>query len=221
MPETEIRERPIIFSGEMVRAIIEGRKTMTRRVVKPQPEHGVCGCGYSGSGFGIEDMEGACTCKPILSPYGKPGDRIWVREKHYLEPGAGPEHFGSEDWIVYAADEPGTLNGGPDESVPWRPSIHMPRWASRILLEIVSVRVERLQEITEEDAKAEGIPFDGDYWRSVVHPIKGTLKCWPTVTEAFKQLWDSINAKNCHGWDENPWVWVVEFKVLDPKGVTP
>jgi len=174
-----MKERPILFSGPMVRAILEGRKTQTRRVVKPQPAH-IPGIGTV---LNIDTITGrAC-------PYGNPGDRLWVREawahRRWMLGDASPNPT-----TVYRADGE-DLKG----CARWRPSIHMPRWASRIALEVVSVRVERLQDISEEDAKAEGIDWVIGY-RSRI-PL-------------FSALWERINGLG--SWNANHWVWVVEFK---------
>jgi hypothetical protein len=167
-----MKERPILFSGPMVRAILEGRKTQTRRIVKPQPL-----CIASGEWI----MNGSA-CK-----YGKPGDRLWVRETWWA-PRDDVRGEYKREYIKYAA----TLDGMGQPT--WKPSIHMPRWASRINLEVVSVRVERLQNISEEDARAEGI------WQPN----------WPL---SWRQLWESINGAG--SWEANPWVWVVEFKRIE------
>lgn len=171
-----MKERPILFSGPMVRAILEGRKTQTRRVVKPQPAH-IAGIGTV---LNIDTITGkAC-------PYGKPGDRLWVRETW-----DGVRLDGGGALVSYRADgdKPVTDDGR------WHPSIHMPRWASRITLEVVSVRVERLQEISEEDAMAEGVALAENYRGPVAH---------------FASLWEQINGLG--SWNANPWVWVVEFR---------
>ena len=188
---TAVKERPVLFSGPMVRAILDGHKTQTRRVVKPQPPYHAVevfdwrapdipeavkaheGCYYN-------DMDGLnfhCKC-----PYGGPGDQLWVREAFTVC---------ADNNIFYRAD------GKPDpwDGVRWKPSIHMPRLASRITLEITGVRVERLQDISEEDALAEGVT------RSALDPWNRT---------AFARLWESINGPD--SWDANPFVWVVEFK---------
>lgn len=185
-----MKERPILFSGEMVRAILEGRKTMTRRVIKPQPA-------------GEWAAPGKTAC-----PYGQPGDRLWVRETWRKTNWTDEPNRG--EWRVFwrATEKEDSRNNG-----LWRPSIHMPRWASRILLEVVSVRVERVQDISEEDARAEGVEWQNE------------RPCWvnyldredwsPTARDSFRTLWDSINAKRGYGWDANPWVWVVEFKKIE------
>jgi len=183
----------------MVRAILEGRKTKTRRVVKFD-ESGRVRLGKRC--WHIEDPNVILGC-----PYGQPGDRLWVREAWSQfaprpKPGAGvPENA----CIDYRADYSASAlrrgldsDGDPYKPPSWCPSIHMPRWASRINLEITDVRVERLQDISEDDARAEGIN----------NPL-GSL-----ALNIFPSLWDSINLKRGYGWDSNPWVWVVEFKRL-------
>ena len=197
-------ERPILFSAPMVRALLAGTKTQTRRVVKPRKDPDF-GCQMApGEIAGDENLE-------RLSPYGKPGDRLWVRETWMPDPPiddswastqwagcrdgkiAGvPERFRHPRFCNYAAD---WLHG----PVSWTPSIHMPRWASRILLEITSVRVERLQDITRGDAMAEGCPFPN--MANATSP-----RDW------YAALWEEINGGG--SWDANPWVWVLEFKKI-------
>ncbi|ENH6339276.1 hypothetical protein ABWH74_002617 [Burkholderia vietnamiensis] len=213
-----MKERPILFSGAMVRAILEGRKTQTRRVMKHQPPDDVAPItvaryhptivdrrGDEAPGpeiFGAFSDDGEWGCK---SPFGEPGDRLWVRETHLAwwkldeaNP-AGPRVFSHV--AAYAADgyelEPGEK---------WIPSIHMLRAASRITLEITDVRAERLQEISQDDAEAEGI----DFLRSVPDADE-TLD----ARGLFHCLWDGINAERGHGWEANPWVWVIEFRRID------
>lgn len=180
-----MNEHPILFSTEMVRAILDGRKTMTRRIIK----RGVVGRMMSGDQIlwpYIYDKQGKSVAVPC--PYGQPGDLLWVREAWKLSPRGN---------ALYRADP--AL--GPDSyEKGWRPSIHMPRWASRINLEVTGVRVERVQDISEDDAIAEGME---------IVPV-GTAT-W-TNRQSFSILWDKINAKRSHSWDSNPWVWVVEFK---------
>lgn len=187
-----MREKPILFSGPMVRAILEGSKTQTRRVLRVQPseETGSLSIGpYHPTAIDRHGEEqpgpetygvySSCGEFGLRCPYGQPGDRLWVREtwaKTYVRQ-AGAE------WFVYATGDNRTDYGG-----PWKPSIHMPRAASRITLEITGVRVERLGEISESDARAEGVQ---------------------SVAE-FKELWASINGLG--SWEANPWVWVVEFR---------
>lgn len=248
----EIKERPILFSAPMVRAILEGQKTVTRRPVKGgqiptegtsvpvgdrqrwsaigqrDPRYGFCVFGSTEAEC-AKELEEFAPC-----PYGKPGERLWVRETFAL---LGNEDGVCIDWNdrlikgdeqeaarIYRAscdradyglwNIPDKADWKPDTEDmlyegAWRPSIHMPRWASRILVEITEVRVERLQEITYEQAVAEG-----------VH--RGPLREWSASDEggachkypvpAFRDLWQSTGGN----WDANPWVWVVEFKQVTP-----
>ncbi len=192
--------KPIIFSGEMVRAILDGRKTMTRRVVKPQPPEGFRawhGCVDGNAAWTDHPMQGEKG--QIINakcPYGAQGDKLWVRETFMVE------HFPSapdNPRVHYRADNTAAGSGWTAAKM-WKPSIFMPRWASRITLEIVNVRVERLQEISEEDAIAEGIDL-----ASCHHAYALTIG-------AYAELWDTINEKRGYSWDSNPYVWIVEFK---------
>lgn len=200
-----MKERPILFSGPMVRALLDGSKTQTRRVVKPQPPNHMGTVRTLGDGdwqFVQDAHTLADSASTWRCPYGQPDDRLWVRETfgHFerndtLKPG---------DTIYYRAD------GECLELRPWRPSIHMPRWASRITLEITGVRVERLQDISEADAIAEGCAKNHNnyYWGG---PHKaGGLKQMATARQAYQDLWESINGPG--SWEANPWVWVVGFK---------
>ena len=201
----KIRERPILFSGPMVRAILEGRKTQTRRVVKPDPEYIL-----DGENFPDGSVDCGYVWKFPKCPYGTPGDLLWVRETWCTSPAyykwkPSDLPVGFPIWYRAEADD--------DES-RWRPSIFMPRWASRITLEIVDVRVERLKDISEKDSRAEGIfetPRDPGFESWSTH---GMRDYYATPRRAFKALWDSINAKRGYGWDTNHWVWVVEFRVM-------
>jgi hypothetical protein len=220
-----VKERPILFSGEMVRIILEGRKLQTRRVIKPQLEPKTEG-GFWWRCKEVESMvdekalrglepqwDGFAGC---VCPYGRPGDRLWVREtwaRYEPYPVMGesgklglpiadlvqPGNALWEYWrnrLVYRADSdnetPAEEDGKGAYDDHWRPSIFMPRWASRIVLEITRVRVERIQEISQEDAKAEGR-------QCVAH---------------FHETWDRLNARRGFGWDVNPWVWAIEFRRL-------
>ena len=183
-----MKEYPILFNGEMVRAYFAGLKTQTRRVVKPQPNE-------SWSIPPVEVIDGRWVSHGCVSdlkcPYGQPGDRLWGREAWRL--GA------SGKTVFYrAGGEPKSIDFYPDytryTSGRWHPSIHMPRVACRITPEIVSVRVERVQDITGADLFREGIKKGAGGFG------------------AFETLWNSINAKRGYGWDVNPWVWVVEFE---------
>lgn len=211
-----MKERPILFSGPMVRALLAGTKTQTRRVVKPQfaadavpAEMGATneqGHQISGhSGMWWCDAEGNHE-KAVRCPYGQPSDRLWVRETWKSSANVRPPI--SEPYI-YAADLGPT--GVTKWAATWKPSIHMPRAASRITLEVTSVRVERLQDISRGDAMAEGIQPDvqpGDaapLWRN--YSTGHTTIC---PIHSYRTLWELINGPG--SWDANPWVWVVEFK---------
>lgn len=187
-----MKERPILFSGPMVRAILEARKTQTRRIVKPQFSvfHSI----HADASISTNRIfRGAY--QRIRCPYGQPGDRLWVRETWKEKKRHQLSYIGLPA-IEYAAT---------GESVgPWKPSIFMTRWASRLTLEIVRVRVERLRDISEEDAMAEG-----------VYPMKGIEPSgseWESCKLGFAELWQFINGPD--SWDSNPWVWVIEFKKL-------
>ncbi|AJW97491.1 hypothetical protein BM43_3160 [Burkholderia gladioli] len=218
-----MKERPILFSAPMVRAILDGRKTQTRSIVKSSrawPIEFVGGSGDRGdpSCYGFEDPNTAqwWTLAPscavdsnqIPCPHGQPGDRLWVRET----------------WAAFDADgmhpgKPHDLRDGPWPIIAYgvakdfpkgtaRPAIHMPRWASRITLEITSVRVERLQDISEADAIAEGIEHTSDGF-SV---DEGRHFHAARARDSFASLWDGLNEARGHGWEANPWVWVIEFR---------
>jgi hypothetical protein len=209
-------ERGILFSSPMVRGVLDGSKTQTRRVVKPQPfdrsyskhDHRMAyASGRATDGDEIDGFYAYSTSSGgewrARSPYGQPGDRLWVRET-FSHLGEGS--FGIQE-IEYRADGECDPNVVPR----WTPSIHMPRWASRILLEITSVRVERLQAIGEADARAEGVTIKD---RHTVGYCAGEFL--PPSIRAYRDLWDSINGAG--SWDTNPWVWVVEFKRIDNNG---
>ena len=229
-----MKERGMIFNAEMVRALLDGRKTQTRRIVKGT-DGAVKFCkewDINGEEIfvvlgekdrtGMNPVLGAISC-----PFGAVGDRIWVRETFqgplfdydlmdsYCK---DPTPFEKPEFCVYKADgvpAPEFYDADDELHCCWRPSIHMPRWASRILLEITDVRVERLNAISEEDAEAEGIDMEAlydsqDCYDCIAdHNITGR----PTVTGAFKYLWESIYGEE--GWKSNPWVWVIEFKLVE------
>lgn len=198
----------------MVRAILDGTKTKTRRIMKPQPEknsHGLWYWSRGGNGGQLHEQHFRDLI-PSHCPYGKPGDRLWVRET-FTVVGYDEDHdqilgkAGPPDepwWGIRPKGKPSLFSG------KWRPSIHMPRWVSRINLEVVSVRVERLLDISEEDAKAEGV--NCTTCANVVDVKDG----FPSYRSAFGILWESINGPG--SWDANPWVWVVEFKRIESNG---
>ena len=238
-------ERPILFSGPMVRAILAGQKTVTRRVVTPQP-HGdgrwshivastdakKCGLWYLSvpdpSGARFTDRGREREVARVRCPHGMPGDMLWVREtwaspsKHivaydsdatcgaYLSDGGGNFVWMPHGYIVESEREHGHHNrigrrfGLKAYGGRWRPSIHMPRWASRITLRVEGVRVERLHAINDEDALREGV--------CVLDGVAGTT----TPRERFAELWDEINGKRAP-WESNPWVWRVAFSVVEVK----
>ena len=238
------RERPILFSGEMVRAILDGRKTQTRRVVSPQPTGpavmsdpladlraaGIPVDGLSREPFALwmtderNDL-GEFIEHGVCCPYGGVGDRLWVREAWY--PAFKRTEASSGVVFPSFAHPHGAPLGHPGEANPgwaplgrngnkgegWRSPIHMPRWASRLTLEITDVRVQRVQEISEADAEAEGVEhgnvagrdvdIDADVWNGAYR-------------RAFRALWSSLNAKRGYSWDSNPWVWALTFRLLSP-----
>jgi hypothetical protein len=253
-----MNDHPILMSGPMVRALLDGSKTQTRRIVKPQPtkDADLVNLRWEISPEGYQhfcrtdkwwDESGNCTDEDIITcPYGKSGDSLWVRETWQL-------HSRATDVakVVYRASErashtefhefvPVSLIGNTQPKPfqqGWRPSIHMPRWASRMTLELTEVRVERLQEITEEDAKAEGMFFT-DYGRKCFHrasPPQDVGDCpapqehhpqrdgwmWDRTTSsdqclgsarsAYWNLWNTINSAD--SWNADPWVWVLSFRI--------
>ncbi|MFN3630245.1 MAG: hypothetical protein ACK4XK_09385 [Casimicrobiaceae bacterium] len=200
-----MKERGILFSAPMVRALLAGTKTQTRRLVKPPPTHFVGGPGVIDShGKPVPRapaIDDGVLSREIVCPYGAPGDKLWVREAwavpHRYDH-LGPSNIPVEGVSLhYAATEE---RGG----LRWRPSIHMCRWASRITLEITGVRVERLQDISEADAQAEGCALacmapTGDDSGSAIYGPGG-----------YMALWESLNGAG--SWDANPWVWVLSFR---------
>lgn len=209
-----MKERPILFSAPMVRALLDGSKTQTRRIIKPHPrddafvllDHGDGWWPYrseDGESADVDNMEYPFTC-----PYGQPGDQLWVRETHR-------PIFGQTCGLIavdYRADPQVKWERMRDhaDKPKWIPSIHMRREYSRIQLEIVSVRVERLNDCIDADAVAEGCEknHNGYYWAGP-HPVSGR-KQMATAHQAYRDLWESINGPD--SWAANPWVWAVEFK---------
>lgn len=177
-----MKERPILMSAPMVRAILNGSKNQTRRAMKPDGKLRI-------------DVVSPADGGPPRCPYGIPGDRLWVREAWAPH----PQDTSTAFYRATVEAEPGF----PVWSGPWRPSIHMPRWASRITLEITRMRVERLQGISEGDAYEEGTAL----WAA--ETVRNGNK-WPNIVRAYRGLWESINGPE--SWEANPWVWVVDFK---------
>ncbi|MEM7134149.1 MAG: hypothetical protein AAF702_48105 [Chloroflexota bacterium] len=190
-----MKERPIIFSGDMVRVILDGKKTQTRRVIKPQPE-------MFNHGFPCTNNDGMITC-----PYGEAGDLLWVKENAWISPAEwckrdDATHFDYEDKarvVQYEATVPDGWAAG-EHGIKKRSSLLMPKWASRIRLKVEDVRVERVQEIINHfmDVRKEGIPATGGHGE-------------------FAWVWDKINAKRGYSWDSDPWVWVIDFSVVEVK----
>ncbi|EIV7932397.1 morphogenetic protein [Klebsiella pneumoniae] len=210
-----MKERGMIFNGEMVRAILDGRKTQTRRIMAPQPADDIERCIFPnpeaiGWKSSLRHKHGSTTAH--FCHYGKPGDRIWVRETFqgplfdydlmdsYCK---DPTPFVKPEFCVYKADgvpAPEFYDADGELHCCWRPSIHMPRWASRILLEITNVRVERLKSISDGDAIREGCST-------------ADMKSGDCVADVFARLWASIYG--AESWNANPWVWVIEFKRVE------
>lgn len=240
-----VSEQPILMSAPMVRAILAGAKTQTRRLVKPQPveNYSVIGAVRESRGWSWPRPDGQCVGLETMSelcPYGTPGDLLWVREtyalEHCVEPDQAPPHADwrptktSADpdehrWIqphYRATDPPPALSyeDSADPRVRWRASIHMPRWASRITLRVTGVRVERLQDISREDAVAEGVEWNKcpteqtqqsmDAQRAA-HRIgmAAHYEAWIDYVGGYHWLWESINGAGA--WNANPFVWVIEF----------
>ena len=195
-------ERPILMSGPMVRAILEGRKTQTRRVIKVQPVQSKTDPAVYGWGGEDGCFYATTDTDDLVCPYGVPGDRLWVRETWTV-------HFPQ---YIKDADEPTCYRADYSNKelretlLPsWRPSIHMPRARCRLVLEVTGVRVERLQAISDADALAEGV----EHLPQCVGP-------GIDHRTSYVALWDSLNAKRAP-WASNPWVWVVEFRRLDER----
>lgn len=249
----KIKEHPILFNGEMVRAVLDGRKTQTRRVMKVQPpsdEYKMCQLMDSTAREDRKNIykwhwvivEGLNIKKSDENyfnvPYGFKGDRLWLRETFVIE--SDQEYIGeveiptdrpikiestfegSKYHLIphYRATEPEpnivfSDQDSMDDRTRWKPSIFMPRWASRITLEITDVRAERVQDIIKkpQDIEAEGVHYDID--AKIIGPCEGDAG---NLIEGFSDLWNSINAKRNDGiysWESNPWVWVVEFKRIE------
>lgn len=241
-----MKERPILFSAPMVRAILDGRKTQTRRVVSHKWPH-LWNEPWYATGKVISDLptqlgafmefryrqqdepafEGSRASTLVPCPHGKPGDRLWVRETHaFIWPGDSAPDDIKDCNVQYRADTDGRSAPGawPDdershpEAPRWKPSIFMPRWASRITLEITAVRVERLQDISDDDCLAEGVESTAsDAGIRVCHVDNAHMHFFRRGS--FALLWESLNGAGT--WADNPWVWVIEFKRINPDATTP
>lgn len=226
-----MKERPILFSAPMVRAILDGSKSQTRRAVRKQfapdaepaevPATSPEGWQISGhSGLWWDDA-GACIDDAIRCPYGTPGDRLWVREtwqgplldseEQEAEFRQSPDIYKKPGFCAYRATDTLDAIDADGRELGWRPSIHMPRWASRILLEITGVRVERLRRISRDDAMAEGIAYqpDGGFGLS-----DSTHYNFADPRFSYESLWETINGAG--SWESNPWVWVIGLKRVQP-----
>lgn len=243
-----MKERPIIFSAPMIRRLLAGDKTQTRRILKPQPNNPEVFGVSPIRGSGVPRGEDGFTCTPrstrkskrvdrwLPCPQGQAGDRLWVRETWYCDDWSagdhkeacagcvGCKHTDSDrisEWrkhLFFRADGEPDFEG---ERAIWKPSIFMPRWASRITLEVVAVSVQRLKGITEADARSEGArhfpglasthPYGQDSRWSCGEP-SATDECLGSARHAFGNLWESIYGAG--SWTANPWVWRVEFKML-------
>lgn len=205
-------ERPILFSAEMVRAVLRGDKTQTRRVVKPSKKSEWLFSADWADSFVIAPGNNALE----YCPYGQVGDQLWVRETFCQ---VDDTDHGGELWVDYRAtpkyseEHPAGWENAPcdHEALKWKPSIFMPRALSRIQLDVLSVRVERLRDISVQDIVDEGINAEV---RVLDHDVaEGTVA--QVLKHRFMELWDGINAKRGYGWDTNPWVWAVEFGVIE------
>jgi len=211
------KETPIIFSTPMVQAILEGRKTMTRRILKVQPKdnqdwklstmmssssredkkhEGKLHWVVYNNKFSIKEYDE----RYFLCPFGKVGDQLWVRECFQYK-------LNDKTMVAYRAD----VHESAATVISWKPSIFMPKAAARIWLEITNIKVERLNEITEEDALCEGVEFDDEnkFWFDYSNPLS---ECYNPI-QSFETLWMKINGEDA--WDLNPWVWVIEFKRIN------
>lgn len=208
-------ERPILFSAPMVRAILEGRKTQTRRICKPAFDgfNWAASVHPDGAATGwiawwpkaVEAEETAKRypgAEGFPCPWGWIGDRLWVKETFRQASGAWGEHQRGAP-LEYRADSDDM------SSIPWRSPLYMPRWASRIRLEIMEIRCEQLEDISDEDAIAEGIEGNGIMYRD--YSPEGTGLCTQTPRSSYCGLWDSLNGKR-FPWTSNPWVWVIIFQ---------
>lgn len=232
MSEVNTKERPILFSTPMVQAILEGRKTQTRRIVsKSNSLHSLVWDAFDWSEVYVNSPVGLkVKCKGQeelwrIWPKWEVGDILWVREKtrRYYETDVNGnidydrlvvEYATDKTEEIYLMDGDGSIamtKDGEERFVPWKPSIHMPRSACRIRLQITDIRVERLQDVSEEDAKAEGVErFPNGRWK--MYGLHHNVYDMPTAHDSFRTLWRTINGEE--SWNANPWVWAIAFKGL-------
>jgi len=214
---SKMKTTGIIMSGDHPKLILDGLKTQTRRIFstlnkqwKGQQPLEILPMKVSNEWVGLMQRD---PNKGIVFKcrFGVLGDRLWVRETWAVNPtmdNRTPRDISSVAFVYYKA----SARGSPLLIGRWRPSLFMPRWASRILLEITEIRVERLQEITQDDAVAEGMRHPEHAFKMIAG---GDVEVEISPKEQFAELWDSLNAKRGYGWDINPWVWVISFKRID------
>lgn len=211
-------DRPIIFSAPMVRALLDGRKTQTRRVLNPQPVHPIDSIFSDGTDWWTGSSRTGDRDETLRIRFAI-GDRLWVREQHYLT------DDGEAEAVIYTADDAAVAQHHSDItrlqaqyglSDEWarphlriRPSIHMPRWASRLTEIITDVRVQQLQEISEADAAAEGCEYDSDGWYDYQMPA---IQRCATARDSYRTLWNSLYGPEA--WDANPWVSAISFRTI-------
>lgn len=211
-----MKERPILFSTPMVQAILAGNKTQTRRIVKKAPtteiNHRLItldnGWNWQVDQQGVVPTMHREIDNPMVCPYGQIGDQFWVRESWYQKGTVGRSYPDDDEYQFFGHKQAAYVADGDapkDWTVRKRPSIHMPRWASRLQLEITNIRVERLKDISSEDAKAEGFDYS-------THPSAIEMGYAIGAKTNFRITWEQIYGQN--EWNRNPWVWVVEFKVI-------
>jgi len=229
--KTIVKEKPILFNPEMVRAVLSGKKTQTRRIMMPQPEHRENDAvkGSYGTFFHGWNLDHKCVSVSDFikyCPYGQIGQEIWVRETHYLygfwnkkseKTKTGKQKYefiDDKEYGVKFLDKPPANIQTKRSGLGWfkRPSIFIPRWASRIQLKITDIRVERVQDISESDARNEGITYSAGGQSKEFMERNSPINC-------FKYLWDSINEKRGYSWKSNPFVWIVEFDI-EKGGIT-
>lgn len=210
-PDRTTKERPILFSGPMVKALLAGTKTQTRRVMKPEPDF------FTSDGAPArstrDDRKLGRLGHLIACPYGVSGDRLWVRENGWQpkEPTLRELREGADTWPKYQYDADGLDEGDSEQFKAWgwkrRPSIHMPRWACRLVLEVTGVRVERLQEIGENDCYEEGVE------RPSGTRLGSDVTARDNACSKYRTIWLGINGPN--SWGDNPWVWVIGFRRVE------